>query len=83
MNEQNDDQLIEQALKGDRAAFGTLLWTDPDNADDRIRSVNAGAQLDMRVMLFSYLKTTLSVGWARARTDGRTSDKGMISLKIL
>ena len=63
--------------------FGSVLWTDPENSDDRMRAVNAGAQLDLRIMLFSYLKTTLSAGWARARYGDRTSDEAMVSLKIL
>lgn len=63
--------------------FGTVLWTDPGQSDRSQRAVNAGAQLDLRIMLFSYLRTTLSAGWARAKWGERTFDEAMISLKIL
>ena len=45
---------------------------------------NIGAQLDFRIVLFSYLNSTFSVGYAKA-TDrhGKLSDEVMVSLKIL
>jgi hypothetical protein len=48
------------------------------------RAVNGGAQLDMQIMLFSYLKSMISVGGAVARTrDGRQHEEFMLSLKIM
>ena len=64
--------------------FATAMATNVTDSDSRIRAVNVGGQLDLRIMMFSYLKTTLSAGWAQARQiDGRTGTETMISLKIL
>jgi len=64
--------------------FASAISTNVLDSDLRGKAINAGAQVDLRIMLFSYLKTTLSAGWARAKViDGPTSDELMISLKIL
>lgn len=45
---------------------------------------NIGAQLDFRIVLFSYFNSTLSLGYAAAFEDNqKTSKEFMISLKIL
>ena len=65
-------------------AFVSGIATNITDSDTRVRAVNVGGQIDLRIMMFSYLKTTLSAGWARARLiDGRSSTETMISLKIL
>jgi len=64
--------------------FASAIMTNMTDTDLRMRAVNVGGQVDLRIMMFSYLKTTLSAGWARARQiDGRTGTETMISLKIL
>ena len=42
-----------------------------------------GAQIDLKVVLFSNMPSILSVGYATAFEDDETSDEFMISLKIL
>ncbi len=65
-------------------AFVSGIATNITDSDTRLRAVNVGGQIDLRIMMFSYLKTTLSAGWARAKLiDGRSSTETMISLKIL
>lgn len=45
---------------------------------------DVGLQVDFKLVLFSNLSTTLSLGYAQAFEDGRgTSDEFMVSLKIL
>ena len=64
--------------------FGTHLLTDFDRGTDREQLFNAGAQVDIQLVLFSYLKTTWSVGYARMFEAGRPgSDQLMFSLKLL
>ena len=57
------------------------------NIDDRTRGrelLNAGAQLDLRLVTFSLLKSTLSVGYALAVEENRRpSEELMVSFKIL
>ncbi|NNF02860.1 MAG: hypothetical protein HKN17_00230, partial [Rhodothermales bacterium] len=66
------------------SVFGTGIATNVDAPSARTRAVNVGVQLDARIMLFSYLRTTLSAGWAQAWIeDGRSADEFMISFKIL
>ena len=52
--------------------------------DDRLRGyVDAGAQLDFRLVLFTYAKSTFSAGFAAARDRaGHTGTEFMLSLKI-
>jgi hypothetical protein len=45
---------------------------------------NLGAQLDFRIVLFTYLNSTFSAGYAVATDkDGRRSTEYMVSLKLL
>ena len=64
-------------------AFSTLLATDPFRSG-RQNYVNIGAQCSIDMVLFSYLKTTWSVGYANM-VYGFDKCKGqwMLSLKIL
>ena len=64
--------------------FTSGLSTDFDKADLRRTLVNVGAQLDLKVVIFTNLSVTLSVGYARARDPVRGwSNELMVSLKIL
>ena len=72
------------------SAFSTAIVTnlhEDIKIDDMFvqeRAINAGAQLDMQIMLFSYLRSMISVGGAVARTrDGRQHEEFMVSLKIM
>ncbi|HGY56576.1 MAG TPA: hypothetical protein ENK44_12780 [Caldithrix abyssi] len=45
---------------------------------------NIGAQLDFKIVIFTYMSSTFSVGYGAALSEGgRRSDEFMISLKIL
>lgn len=72
-------------LKWGRASlFGSGLVTNVDRSALRQTAANVGAQLDFRIMVLSYLPTTLSFGYAFA-VDGE-GDWGrelMVSFKIL
>lgn len=78
-------------LKWIRASvFSSGLMTNLDrkfSSDSlltRQRVVNVGGQIDLRVMFFSYFRTTLSFGYAIARKrDGKNQYETMVSLKIL
>jgi hypothetical protein len=64
--------------------FSTGLTTNFGDAAERNAHFNLGGQLDLRVVLFSYLNSTFSVGYAVAGDqDRRTSNEFMISLKLL
>ena len=64
--------------------FSTGLFTNLSNAATRGVYGNLGAQLDFRVVLFTYLNSTFSAGYAVATDkDGRRSTEYMISLKLL
>lgn len=64
-------------------AFSTFLATDPFNSY-RENYINIGGQCSLEMVLFSYLKTTWSVGYAHM-LHGFDKDKGqwMFSLKLL
>ncbi|MDD2559571.1 MAG: hypothetical protein PHE04_02735 [Bacteroidales bacterium] len=64
--------------------FGTHLMTNFDRNTERAHLFNAGVQLDLQLVMFSYLKTTWSLGYARMMQAG-LPDKGqwMLSLKLL
>lgn len=64
--------------------FGTHLLTNIFDDSTRKNYFNLGIQTDIQLVLFSYLKTTWSVGYAR-KYESTTSDKGrwMLSLKLL
>jgi hypothetical protein len=63
--------------------FSSGLFTNFGDAPLRKNYADAGAQLDFRMVLFTYLNTTLSGGYAGA-TDGsgHVSSQYMVSLKI-
>jgi len=66
------------------ALFASGIVTDADQSDLRRELYNVGAQIDFKVVLFSNLSATLSLGYAHAFEDGNAvSDEFMISLKIL
>ena len=66
------------------AWFGSALSTNLEREETREEVYNAGAQLNLKLVLFSSLESTVSVGWAQAMADGsRPSDEFMASLKIL
>ncbi|MDD3032962.1 MAG: hypothetical protein PHT25_00065 [Bacteroidales bacterium] len=66
------------------ALFTTHLMTDFDKSDKIRHLFNLGAQLDIQVVAFSYLKTTWSVGYARRFEKGfGGKDQIMLSLKLL
>lgn len=55
-----------------------------DSPASRRRAVNVGVQLDLRIQLFSYLRSTLSFGRAVAQEkNGAKQWETMFSLKIL
>ena len=66
------------------ALFASLLETDFDLSSASRTTWNVGAQLDLRMVMFSNLPATLSLGYARAYESGDSrGDEVLISLKIL
>ncbi len=66
------------------ALFGTHLMANFDKTGQLSHTYNIGAQIDIQLVLFSYMKTTWSVGYARKmEKDKINSDKIMLSLKLL
>jgi hypothetical protein len=66
------------------SVFSAGLLTNFGSSSQRQFYVDAGTQLDVRVVLFTYLNTTFSAGYAEAADrNGRVSGQYMISLKIL
>ena len=64
--------------------FSSGLFTNLASSPVRGYYANLGTQLDFRMVLFTYLNTTLSGGYARAvDQNGHTSGEYMISLRIL
>jgi hypothetical protein len=64
--------------------FSSGLFTNFTSAPIRNEYANLGTQLDFRIVLFTYLNTTLSGGYAAAADrDGHVSTQYMISLRIL
>lgn len=64
--------------------FTSALRTDIDRSEPARTLGNVGAQLDLKLVIFSNLSTTLSFGWATAfEEDREPSDEVMASLKIL
>jgi hypothetical protein len=64
--------------------FSTGLFTNLASGAGRGVYGNLGAQLDFRIVLFTYLNSTFSAGYAVA-TDrhGRRSTEYMVSLRLL
>ncbi|MBK8726591.1 MAG: hypothetical protein IPL96_11265 [Holophagaceae bacterium] len=65
------------------ALFTSYLGTDLTQRDYRRNLRNAGLQLDLSLTLFSDLESTLSLGYAVARENGRNHTELMASLKVL
>ncbi len=66
------------------ALFGSVLETGISNADFRQTAFNAGAQLDLSIVAFSNLDSTVSLGIAHAFLEGgESSNEVMVSLKLL
>jgi hypothetical protein len=64
--------------------FGTHILLDPDYTKSRRNMFNAGAQLDLELVLFSYMKTIWSAGYARKFEDSKLpTEQWMFSLKLL
>ena len=61
--------------------FASVLVANPD-AEVRTTHYNAGAQFDLRVIVFSHLSTTLSAGYAAALGDA-TGREWMFSIRLL
>jgi len=66
------------------ALFAAGIVTDVDQSEARREVYDAGVQFDFKVVLFSNLSATLSLGYARTfSNDVPDVDEFMISLKIL
>lgn len=65
--------------------FGHDLMTDQwgSRSGDRANYVSVGAQMNIQLVFFSYLKSTLSVGYARTWGNAINQGEFMISLKLL
>ncbi|MEN6453888.1 MAG: hypothetical protein ABFD10_06490 [Prolixibacteraceae bacterium] len=64
--------------------FGTHLLTDFDRSSRVSHIFNVGGQVDIQVVLVSYLKTTWSFGYGKKIEDGRKgTNQFMLSLKLL
>jgi len=64
--------------------FATHLITDPDDNPLSRNVFNTGVQIDLETVLFSYLKTTWSAGYARKYETGiNPAEQWMFSLKLL
>ncbi len=64
--------------------FTSSIITNFDHNDYRRSLVNIGGQLDFRLITFSYLKSTFSLGYAVAfEQDQKAATEFMISFKIL
>jgi hypothetical protein len=64
--------------------FSSGLLTNFTSDPSRGYFVNLGTQLDLRLVLFSYLNTTLSGGYAAAADrNGHINTEYMVSLRIL
>jgi len=72
------------ATHADLSIFGSTLVADPDNDKYRRSLFNSGIQIDMEIVFFSLLKTTLSLGYGAAFEDGRKPyNQFMLSLKLM
>jgi hypothetical protein len=64
--------------------FGTHLISDFSDSDLTRNRFNAGIQVDLELVLFSYLKTTWSVGYAQKYEKSYLpQDQWMFSVKLL
>ncbi len=66
------------------ALFASGIITNPDDAATRMRAVDFGGQLDIRMVALSHLNMTLSFGYAwAAEWRQRLTHEFMASLKVL
>jgi hypothetical protein len=66
------------------SVFGTHLFTDPDRSDVSRHVFNLGFQTDIEVVMFSYMKTTWSVGYAWLFESGQDQQgQLLLSVKLL
>ncbi|UCF79432.1 MAG: hypothetical protein JSW03_04105 [Candidatus Eiseniibacteriota bacterium] len=66
------------------ALFSSGIVTNIDSRPHRRELVDLGAQLNFKLVLFSSLESTFSLGYAIAAEEGRSpTDEFMVSLKIL
>jgi hypothetical protein len=64
--------------------FSSAIVTNADSPDDRETRFDAGGQLDFKLVVFSRLESTFSLGYAVAfEKDQRHTSEFMFSLKIL
>lgn len=64
--------------------FGTHLMTNFDNTNNLNHYFNLGAQIDIQLVLFSYFKTTWSVGYAQKMIASENgTGQWMVSIKLL
>jgi len=64
--------------------FSTHLMTDFDKKAELSHLFNFGGQVDIQLVLFSYLKTTWSFGYAKKIENGKKgTNQFMLSLKLL
>jgi len=64
--------------------FGMGLFADMTEPEYKQITYNAGAQLNFELVLFSLIKSTFSVGYARGFQDHMApKDQIMLSLKLL
>lgn len=65
------------------SVFSSVLYTNINNEDLKTYYYNVGAQLDIRLVSYSFFKTTISVGVARAfDEDNNYNDELMLSVKL-
>ena len=66
------------------SVFSSGLFTNFTSDPSRGYFANLGTQLDIRMVLFTYLNTTLSGGYAAAADrNGHITTEYMVSLRIL
>jgi hypothetical protein len=66
------------------SVFTTHMMTNFDKKAETSHLFNVGAQVDIQLVLFSYLKTTWSLGYARKYENHKENkEQFMISLKLL
>ena len=62
--------------------FGQGLFTNIANDQPQLNFFSSGVQLDLEIVLFSLIKSTLSFGFARAYGPMLPNDQFMVSLKL-
>lgn len=62
--------------------LATDLW-GPERRFNKANYMSAGAQMNVQMVFFTHMKTTLSFGYARAWGNGLNQGEFMVSLKLL